>query len=172
MLEIARYDTPLRCLGALSLVQRGKYWLAGGRVGGASISNAACRREREGRRRKRTWILMRVSHTHTHTHTQQPGLLEFIPALLSCEQVASKCRQWRLHEELLKHLSFLVHCMTSDQLYSKFVPLTFKCITGNVSVIISVYVCACHHVASHSRVYILALLQASFLRGFGHITCN
>ena len=81
------------------------------------------------------------AHTHTLSHfpmhtspcTQQPGLLEFIPALLSCEQVASKCRQWRLHEELQKQFYSLVHCMTSDQLYSKFVPITFKCITGNVS---------------------------------------
>ena len=64
---------------------------------------------------------------------QQPGLLDFIQPLLSCEQVASKFRQWRLHEQLITNFQCLVVCMTSDQLYTKFVPIMFKYITGCVS---------------------------------------
>ena len=64
---------------------------------------------------------------------QQPGLLDSIQPLLSCEQVASKFRQWRLHEQLITNFQCLVVCMTSDQLYTKFVPIMFKYITGCVS---------------------------------------
>ncbi len=65
--------------------------------------------------------------------TQQPGLLDFINPLQSCEQQASIYRQWRLHQELLVSMECLVTCMTSDQLYNKFVPILFKCISTPVS---------------------------------------
>jgi serine/threonine-protein phosphatase 4 regulatory subunit 4 len=56
-----------------------------------------------------------------------------IQPLLSCEQVASKFHQWRLLEQLITNFQCLVACMTSDQLYTKFVPIIFKYITGSVS---------------------------------------
>ena len=65
--------------------------------------------------------------------TQQPGLLDFISPLQSCEQVASTHRQWRLHRKVILSMECLVACMTSDQLYNKFVPILFKYITGPVS---------------------------------------
>ncbi len=68
----------------------------------------------------------------THMHTQQPGLLDFINPLQSCEQLASTYRQWRLHQELLVSMECLVTCMTSDQLYNKFVPILFKYIANPV----------------------------------------
>eukprot|EP00731_Ephydatia_muelleri_P033344 Em0028g19a len=61
--------------------------------------------------------------------TRHPGLLELIPALTACEQTASGCRQWRLHEELLNGFSCLSRCMTSDQLYTKFTPIMYKYIS-------------------------------------------
>ncbi|XP_065895478.1 serine/threonine-protein phosphatase 4 regulatory subunit 4-like isoform X2 [Dysidea avara] len=59
--------------------------------------------------------------------TKAPGLTEFIPGLLAMEQTCAKnnCK-WRLHSDLLKQFSCLVHCLTSDQIYSKFVPLLFR----------------------------------------------
>ena len=64
---------------------------------------------------------------------QQPGLLDFVQPLLSCEQVSSKFHQWRLHEQVITNFQCLVVCMTSDQLYTKFVPIMIKYITGSVS---------------------------------------
>ena len=64
--------------------------------------------------------------------SQHPGLSEFIGPLLAAEGVASNGLQWRLHEEIVAGFSILVYCLTSDQLYSKFVPLLFKIIAGKV----------------------------------------
>jgi serine/threonine-protein phosphatase 4 regulatory subunit 4 len=71
--------------------------------------------------------------------TRQPGLLELIQPLLHLEQVASTSRQWRLHCMYLENMSCLAYCMTSDQLYYKFVPLCWKCISKNVSIIMSTF---------------------------------
>ena len=63
---------------------------------------------------------------------QQPGLGEFIGPLLAFDQLASSLRQWRLHRELMKACKCLVTCMTSEQIYAKFVPVMQKHITGEV----------------------------------------
>ena len=64
---------------------------------------------------------------------QQPGLFEFIAPLLAFEQLAAAIRQWRLHRDLVTSFKCLVSCLTSEQIYSKFVPLMLKYITGTVS---------------------------------------
>ena len=71
---------------------------------------------------------------------QQPGLTDFIPGLLSAEQIASTCRQWRLHSTLLEQFSFLSSCLTSDQLCARITPLLIKHISSNVSTV--QFVCA------------------------------
>jgi hypothetical protein len=64
---------------------------------------------------------------------KHPGLQEFIGPLLLCDQVASSQCQWRLHRDFLASLTCVVSCMTSDQIYSKFIPLIQSHITGSVS---------------------------------------
>ncbi|XP_019850804.1 PREDICTED: serine/threonine-protein phosphatase 4 regulatory subunit 4-like [Amphimedon queenslandica] len=74
--------------------------------------------------------VLAVAH-NLDSKTRQPGIPELIQPLLHFEQLASSCRQWRLHSNLLDSLSCLTRCMTSDQLYSKFVPIYWKCISRN-----------------------------------------
>ena len=71
---------------------------------------------------------------------QAPGLSEFIPGLLAMEQTCAKSSKWRLHSDLLNQFACLVHCMTSDQIYLKFVPLLFKYICITVSLSVCVFV--------------------------------
>ena len=54
------------------------------------------------------------------------------------EQTCAKGSKWRLHSDLLNQFACLVHCMTSEQIYLKFVPLLFKYISITVSVTLSV----------------------------------
>ena len=63
---------------------------------------------------------------------QHPGIPELIGPLITAEGVASNCRQWRLHEQIITGFSSLVHCLTSDQLYSRIVPILMKNITNKV----------------------------------------
>ena len=51
------------------------------------------------------------------------------------EGVASTGLQWRVHEELITGFSSLVCCLTSDQLYSKIVPVLFRNISGKVGLV-------------------------------------
>ena len=83
--------------------------------------------------------------------SQQPGLLEFIQPLLNVEQLASKCRQWRLHSTLLEEFSCLTVCMTSDQLYNKFVPVCWKYVGKSVRFCFcsfSLCVCMCSYLVT------------------------
>lgn len=51
--------------------------------------------------------------------------MELCSSLLYCEQAVSESINWRLHEELMTKLSSLTKCLSSDEIYSKFVPLCF-----------------------------------------------
>jgi serine/threonine-protein phosphatase 4 regulatory subunit 4 len=62
--------------------------------------------------------------------TKHPGIPELIGPLITAEGVAGSCRQWRLHEQIITGFSSLVHCLTTDQLYNKIVPILMKIITG------------------------------------------
>ncbi|XP_071835230.1 serine/threonine-protein phosphatase 4 regulatory subunit 4-like isoform X3 [Apostichopus japonicus] len=56
---------------------------------------------------------------------------DVIPALLSAESRAAASRNWRLHSDILDKFSCLAKCLTSDQIYHKFVPVVFHCITSH-----------------------------------------
>jgi len=61
-------------------------------------------------------------------------LTEFISGLLAMEQTFAKSNKWRLLVETV--LSCLVQCMTSDQIYFKFVPLLFRYVCSSVSILV------------------------------------
>ena len=58
---------------------------------------------------------------------------DFIGSLLSCERQLQSKLQWRLQESFISKISFVEGLVSPEQLYSKFVPVTFKYISGNVS---------------------------------------
>lgn len=64
---------------------------------------------------------------------QSPGLYEFISPLQACEHTTGQNRQWRLQRDLVTHFRTLIHCITSDQIYTKFIPTLYKLIAGQVS---------------------------------------
>ena len=66
--------------------------------------------------------------------SQQPGLLDVVAPLLAADTVASSCRRWRLHEQLLGAWSTLPRVLTSEQIYTKFVPALLRHIKGGVRV--------------------------------------
>ncbi|XP_022081590.1 serine/threonine-protein phosphatase 4 regulatory subunit 4-like isoform X2 [Acanthaster planci] len=59
------------------------------------------------------------------------GLSDLIPALLSAESAAAASRNWRLHRDILDKYSHLPRCLTSDQIYSKIMPVIFRHITSH-----------------------------------------
>ena len=68
---------------------------------------------------------------------------DFIGSLLSCERQLQSKLQWRLQESFISKISFVEGLVSPEQLYLKFVPVTFKYILGNVSDIMCfMYVCA------------------------------
>ena len=95
--------------------------------------------------------------------SQQPGLLEFIQPLLNVEQLASKCRQWRLHRNFLEEFSFLNFCMTSDQLYNKFVPVCWKYVGKSVRLSFFVFMCVCVCVCVRVCVCVCCVLSSDWL---------
>ena len=50
------------------------------------------------------------------------------------EQTFAKSNKWRLHSDLLKQFSCLVHCVIFGQIYSKFVLLLFRYVCFSVSI--------------------------------------
>ncbi|XP_062523432.1 serine/threonine-protein phosphatase 4 regulatory subunit 4-like isoform X2 [Corticium candelabrum] len=58
------------------------------------------------------------------------GLPDFIPAIITCSQTVAKSRLWRLQEDLLRQYCSLPNCLTSDQIYYKFVPRAFKLLSS------------------------------------------
>ena len=107
---------------------------------------------------------------------QHPGIPELIGPLITAEGVASSCRQWRLHEQIITGFSSLVHCLTSDQLYSRIVPILMKNITNKVYTVIimckyiiyyimynTVYITVCMlQIFINSRVCVISL-QSNYL---------
>jgi len=58
-------------------------------------------------------------------------LSDFIAALLNCELSISLSSHWRLHVDFLTSLSSLPNCLSSDQIYYKFVPVLFRLLSSN-----------------------------------------
>jgi serine/threonine-protein phosphatase 4 regulatory subunit 4 len=75
-------------------------------------------------------ILRIFAHDASLEGPKYGGLPEFIPCIISCSQTISKSRLWRLHEELIHQYSSLPDCLTSDQIYYKFVPRIFKLLSS------------------------------------------
>ena len=65
---------------------------------------------------------------------QLNNLSNLIPSLIACELAVDSSSNWRLHVELLEKFSCFPKCLTSDQIYYKFVPLFFRLLSSNVSV--------------------------------------
>ncbi|XP_065845181.1 serine/threonine-protein phosphatase 4 regulatory subunit 4-like isoform X2 [Oscarella lobularis] len=57
------------------------------------------------------------------------GLPDFVSPLVALDATAMKFPAWRLHEAVLKQFSCLPDCLTSDQIYFKFIPRLFKIIS-------------------------------------------
>ena len=66
---------------------------------------------------------------------QLNNLSILIPSLIACELAVDSSSNWRLHVELLEKFSCFPKCLTSDQIYYKFVPLFFRLLSSNVSVL-------------------------------------
>ena len=51
---------------------------------------------------------------------------DLLEAILSSEGVIFASNNWRLQEELMKKLSCMVKCFSSDHIFLKFMPLLFR----------------------------------------------
>ena len=67
---------------------------------------------------------------------QLNNLSDLIPSLIACELAVASSSNWRLHVEILEKFSCFPKCLTSDQIYYKFVPLLFRLLSSNVSKIV------------------------------------
>ncbi|CAH1262592.1 PPP4R4 [Branchiostoma lanceolatum] len=54
---------------------------------------------------------------------------DLVQALLTCEYLVAACSQWRPHLTMMQRLACIVRVFTSDQIYSKFVPVLFQRLT-------------------------------------------
>ena len=70
---------------------------------------------------------------------QLNNLSNLIPSLIACELAVDSSSNWRLHVQLLEKFSCFPKCLTSDQIYYKFVPLFFRLLSSNVSFIVQCY---------------------------------
>lgn len=64
---------------------------------------------------------------------QLNNLSDLIASLIACELAVASSSNWRLHVELLEKFACFPKCLTSDQIYYKFVPLLFRLLSSNVS---------------------------------------
>ena len=64
---------------------------------------------------------------------QLNNLSNLIPSLIACELAVDSSSNWRLHVQLLEKFSCFPKCLTSEQIYYKFVPLFFRLLSSNVS---------------------------------------
>lgn len=64
---------------------------------------------------------------------QLNNLSNLIPSLIACELAVDSSSNWRLHVQLLEKFSCFPKCLSSDQIYYKFVPLFFRLLSSNVS---------------------------------------
>ncbi|KAL3873913.1 hypothetical protein ACJMK2_036990 [Sinanodonta woodiana] len=58
--------------------------------------------------------------------TKLNAIAEIIPAILTAEIVISASNDWRLQEELMKHLVCLQDCTSSENIYNKVIPVLFN----------------------------------------------
>ncbi|XP_070577703.1 serine/threonine-protein phosphatase 4 regulatory subunit 4-like isoform X15 [Ptychodera flava] len=65
------------------------------------------------------------------TESKLTGLADLVPALMAAESQAACSRRWRLHRDLITQFECLPKCLTSDQIYYKFLPVLFKHLTTN-----------------------------------------
>lgn len=63
--------------------------------------------------------------------TKLNNLSNLIPSLIACELAVDSSSNWRLHVELLEKFACFPKCLTSDQIYYKFVPLFFRLLSSN-----------------------------------------
>ncbi|XP_032233153.2 serine/threonine-protein phosphatase 4 regulatory subunit 4 isoform X2 [Nematostella vectensis] len=59
------------------------------------------------------------------------NLSDVIPSLVACELAIASSSNWRLHVELLEKFACFPNCLSSDQIYYKFVPLLFRLLSSN-----------------------------------------
>ncbi|CAH3168182.1 unnamed protein product [Porites evermanni] len=74
--------------------------------------------------------LARGGHS-TLADTKLNNLSNLIPSLIACELAVDSSSNWRLHVESLEKFSCFPKCLTSDQIYYKFVPLFFRLLSSN-----------------------------------------
>lgn len=67
----------------------------------------------------------------TLADTKLNNLSNLIPSLIACELAVDSSSNWRLHVQLLEKFSCFPKCLTSDQIYYKFVPLFFRLLSSN-----------------------------------------
>lgn len=67
----------------------------------------------------------------TRVDSKLNNLSNLIPSLIACELAVDSSSNWRLHVELLEKFSCFPKCLTSDQIYYKFVPLFFRLLSSN-----------------------------------------
>ncbi|KAL9957888.1 hypothetical protein ACROYT_G034843 [Oculina patagonica] len=67
----------------------------------------------------------------TMADTKLNNLSNLIPSLIACELAVDSSSNWRLHVQLLEKFSCFPKCLTSDQIYYKFVPLFFRLLSSN-----------------------------------------
>ncbi|XP_020626125.1 serine/threonine-protein phosphatase 4 regulatory subunit 4-like isoform X2 [Orbicella faveolata] len=67
----------------------------------------------------------------TMADTKLNNLSNLIPSLIASELAVDSSSNWRLHVQLLEKFSCFPKCLTSDQIYYKFVPLFFRLLSSN-----------------------------------------
>ena len=82
------------------------------------------------------WCIALESSKDFLSFFQLNNLSNLIPSLIACELAVDSSSNWRLHVQLLEKFSCFPKCLTSDQIYYKFVPLFFRLLSSNVSFIV------------------------------------
>lgn len=67
----------------------------------------------------------------TRVDAKLNNLSNLIPSLIACELAVDSSSNWRLHVQLLEKFSCFPKCLTSEQIYYKFVPLFFRLLSSN-----------------------------------------
>ncbi|XP_078315308.1 serine/threonine-protein phosphatase 4 regulatory subunit 4-like isoform X3 [Crassostrea virginica] len=66
---------------------------------------------------------MSSGSNHTVSESKSGPLSDIIPAFLASENAIFTCHNWRLQEELMRNLSCLSRCYSSESLYNKVIPI-------------------------------------------------
>ena len=98
---------------------------------------------------------------------QLNNLSELIASLVACELAIASSSNWRLHVELLEKFACFPKCLTSDQIYYKFVPLLFRLLSSNVSTAnpnLLFFPLICNKMIMHNDIFFLI---SYLILGFG-----